>query len=274
MDKINLEALKNYFINKYKCHSIILYGSFSSGDFTEESDIDLLCFSDSIEVNNDTSIFEGRRLDSWINITEDMEKPFDFLHIREGIILLDERNLCTSFMENINDIYNKGPQKLSEEEKDFMKNWLKKMLDRSKKGDIEGDFRYHWMLNDSLEIYFNIKDKWYLGPKKSLKWLYENEKSASPNGVYTAYAYSFEGGATTSFNKIVSIIETSENDKEDILISKDPNVYFNTKTLNEDIEIKWEDDITLIVKVNEENENQAYIKMKADIVKGIKIIYE
>lgn len=34
------------------------------------------------------------------------------------------------------------------------------------------------MLNDSLEIYFNIRDRWYLGPKKSLQWLLDNDKEA------------------------------------------------------------------------------------------------
>lgn len=50
------------------------------------------------------------------------------------------------------------------------------MYRRALKGDIEGDFRYHWLLVDSLEMYFNIKGIWFLGPKKSLSWLYENER--------------------------------------------------------------------------------------------------
>ena len=34
------------------------------------------------------------------------------------------------------------------------------------------------MLTDALEIYFDIKGVWYLGPKKSLQWLDENDKEA------------------------------------------------------------------------------------------------
>ena len=52
------------------------------------------------------------------------------------------------------------------------------MQNRSLKRDIEGDFRYHWMLNDSLEIYFKIINHWYLGPKKSLQWLKVNDPKA------------------------------------------------------------------------------------------------
>ncbi|MEH7459827.1 hypothetical protein V7183_22245 [Bacillus sp. JJ1127] len=47
---------------------------------------------------------------------------------------------------------------------------------RAQKGDVEGNYRYHWLLVDSLSIYFSLKDIWYLGPKQSLKWLYENER--------------------------------------------------------------------------------------------------
>jgi hypothetical protein len=49
------------------------------------------------------------------------------------------------------------------------------MLRRSQKGDPEGNYRFHWMLKDSLEIYFNVKGLWYSGPKKSLEWLKQND---------------------------------------------------------------------------------------------------
>ena len=34
-------SVKEYLMKEYDCHSIILYGSFANGDYTEESDIDL-----------------------------------------------------------------------------------------------------------------------------------------------------------------------------------------------------------------------------------------
>jgi hypothetical protein len=49
------------------------------------------------------------------------------------------------------------------------------MLKRSQKNDFEGNYRFHWMLKDSLEIYFNLRGLWYLGPKKSLEWLKQND---------------------------------------------------------------------------------------------------
>lgn len=173
-----IHSIKEYLIKKYDCHSIILYGSFANGDYTEESDIDLVCFCDNPTKKNDTSIINGRRLDAWIYKTEIMNSCTEFLHVIGGKIVLDERNLCTNFLNDIDKLFKNGPEKLSPEKKEFLKSWLQKMLKRAKKGDIEGNFRYHWMLNDSLEIYFNIKDRWYLGPKKSLQWLLENDKEA------------------------------------------------------------------------------------------------
>jgi predicted nucleotidyltransferase len=171
-------SIKEYLIKKYGCHSIILYGSFANGDYSDESDIDLLCFCDDLEKENDMTEFNNRRLDAWIYKTEMINNCTDFLHVRGGKILLDEKNLCTGLLNNIDKQFITGPRQLSLEEKDFLKSWLQKMLKRAEKGDIEGNFRYHWMLTDTLEIYFNIKGKWYLGPKKSLEWLNINDKTA------------------------------------------------------------------------------------------------
>jgi len=101
-----------------------------------------------------------------------------FIHVRGGKVIFDERNMCNDFLKKIDEQFMKGPEQLTSEKKDFLKKWLGKMLKRAKKGDIEGNFRYHWLLTDALEIYFNFKGVWYLGPKKSLKWLYENDKAA------------------------------------------------------------------------------------------------
>lgn len=52
------------------------------------------------------------------------------------------------------------------------------MLNRARKSDVEGNFRYHWLLVDSLEIYFRVKGIRYLGPKKSLIHLKNNDAIA------------------------------------------------------------------------------------------------
>ena len=75
-------------------------------------------------------------------------------------------------------ILNDGPKKLSKEEKEFLKGWLRNEKDTQLAYLDAGDYRFHWMLKDSLEIYFELKGLWYLGPKKAINWLNENDEIA------------------------------------------------------------------------------------------------
>lgn len=50
---------------------------------------------------------------------------------------------------------------------------MESMFERVKRGDCEGLFRWHWVLIDSLEIFFDIMHHPYFGPKKTLKWMEE-----------------------------------------------------------------------------------------------------
>jgi hypothetical protein len=177
-EKVLLDKVTAYIKQKYNCHTIILYGSYSTGDYTEESDLDIVCFSDGTDDNNDVELFEGKQLDVWIYSTDKMYNPEQFLRVNKGNILLNDKGFAGKFLSEIENIFNKGPKKLSKEEKEFYKGWLRKMYLRSKKNDIEGNYRFHWMLKDSLEIYFELKGLWYLGPKKAFNWLRENDEIA------------------------------------------------------------------------------------------------
>lgn len=112
MDQDFIEHIRNYMIDKYNCHSIIIYGSYANGDFTDESDVDVVCFCDEIEEHNDTSFMGHRQLDAWIYRTEKMKDVEEFLHVRDGQVLFDRNGLCNDFLEKINEVYNKGPKPL------------------------------------------------------------------------------------------------------------------------------------------------------------------
>jgi hypothetical protein len=100
------------------------------------------------------------------------------LRVNKGKVLLNDKGLADKFLTQIENIFDSGPKKLSNQEKEFLKGWLRKMYLRSNKNDIEGHYRFHWMLKDSLEIYFELKGLWYLGPKKAISWLSENDEVA------------------------------------------------------------------------------------------------
>lgn len=107
-----------------------------------------------------------------------MNDPEQFLHIRNGMLLKDERGLGRKLLEEIEQLYIKGPEPIKNEEIEFLKNWLAKMVKRALRGDSEGNYRLHWLLKDSLEIYFKIRNRWYLGPEKSIQWLQEHDQRA------------------------------------------------------------------------------------------------
>ena len=52
------------------------------------------------------------------------------------------------------------------------------MLGRIKKGDVEGNYRRHWLLYQLLDDYFYLRRLWYLGPKESFTWLKTNDPPA------------------------------------------------------------------------------------------------
>lgn len=178
MDKELLLIKVQAHLEKYNCHTYILYGSYSSGDYTEESDIDIVSFADDAEETNHVEYVEGKQLDLWIYNTSKMAEPEQFLRINNGTILLDEKGMARKFLLEIQKIVDKGPEKLSSSQKDFLKSWLRKMYRRAQKNDLEGNYRLHWMLKDSLEIYFEFKGEWYPGPKKAFAWLLEHDEAA------------------------------------------------------------------------------------------------
>ncbi|PEF16000.1 nucleotidyltransferase domain-containing protein [Bacillus cereus] len=165
------DKIRKYLVSKYQCHSVIVYGSYANGDYSEDSDIDLLCFTDVPTHSNDINILQEKQLDAWIYPTEKIRDITDFLRIQNGYSILDERGLCANFLNQIQELYQQGPEPLQDTQKEFLREWLNKMLKRSERGDIEGNFRFHWLLVDSLEIYCNLHDTWYFGPKRTLKWM-------------------------------------------------------------------------------------------------------
>lgn len=178
MTEYLIKALANYLQSKYHCHSIICYGSLVTGDFTEESDIDAVCFCDQPQVQNDNSHFGDHLLDVWIYDTAEMYNSDAFLHLHNGLIILDEQGQSRKLMGRIEEIYKRGPSPLSEPETMFLKNWLSKMLLRTIKGDVEGNYRLHMLLTDCLESYFKLRNIWYQGPKQALQWLQAYDANA------------------------------------------------------------------------------------------------
>lgn len=173
-----LEELTTYLIERHHCHTIILYGSFSTGNYTSESDVDIVAFADSFREKNDTTILLNKQLDAWIYPTKMHRHADQFLQLHESEVILDDRNLASKLLSDVDRLIDRGPGEISTDEKKFLIAWLWKMESRARKNDIEGNYRRNWLLVDSLEIYFQLKGIWFFGPKKSLAWIRENDTIA------------------------------------------------------------------------------------------------
>ena len=117
---------------------------------------------------HDTSVIGNTVLDVFVYPRETFQSSFElanFVQIFDGNIVLDKTGDAERLIKNVNAYLDSIPNKTSEEIQQEV-DWCKKMLARSSRGDAEGFYRWHWLLIDSLEIYFEIKHQPYHGPKK------------------------------------------------------------------------------------------------------------
>lgn len=179
-----MEYIIKYLTEKYKPEGIICYGSFSDGTNDEKSDFDALVIAEGKEQGHDGSTVNGVLLDVFLNSPEYIKKgpsPESYLQLYDGKILLDKNGLCAQLLKSVREYVDEKAGKSAEELEQEV-GWCEKMLRRAIRGDAEGCYRLHWLLVDSLEIYFDITGKFYFGPKKSLR-LMEKENTEA-NSLY------------------------------------------------------------------------------------------
>lgn len=102
---------------------------------------------------------------------------------------MDTEGLGLAVQNRVRQYFAELPAKLPEEIKTNIR-WCRKMLLRSQRGDVEGMFRWHWLLTESLEIFCDAIGKPYLGPKKSLRRMEREHPEAFR--CYEKALFSFE----------------------------------------------------------------------------------
>lgn len=168
-----MESIIEYLKQKYAPLSIIVYGSYASGTNDASSDFDALVISASHAQCRDTSIVDGVPLDVFIYPAAYFlsgYNPDDFIQVFDGKIIMDSMELAQSLQSRVLKRLESRPGKPKAGIQADV-DWCAKMLKRASRGDTEGMYRWHWLLTDSLEIYCDIMQHPYLGPKKALHWL-------------------------------------------------------------------------------------------------------
>ena len=174
---ILLEQILKYIQQKYAPLSIILYGSYADGTNNLNSDFDALVITSDHEQFHDTSFVDGIPLDVFVYPSDFFDREYaceDFVQIHDGRILKDSNGIGNALLEKIQ-AYLRSRTVKSSSEIQASVDWCVKMLERTKRGDCEGMFRWHWVLIDSLEIFCDVMQHPYLGPKKALKWMEETQ---------------------------------------------------------------------------------------------------
>lgn len=199
-----------YLINEYNPSSIIIYGSFADETNDERSDFDALVISNDSYKKHDDSVIDTTELDVFIYskgyfLDKDKYDVREFLQIQNGLLLLDRDGMGAKLLQDVESYITKyEPKSITEKQTEI--SWCKKMLQRIERGNTEGLYRWHWLLVDSLEIYFDLKDQMYLGPKKSLDLLYRYDKKG-----FEIYNEALSIREVNSLRKWIHYLEQSAN---------------------------------------------------------------
>lgn len=175
-----MNKIIEYIRRNYEPASIIVYGSYADGSNNENSDFDALVISKNQIEMHDVSFVEGIQLDVFVYPFSYFDGEIDcdeFIQIHDGIIAMDTDDIGLKLKHHVLNYIDNFPCKTKEEIRTEVE-WCRKMLLRAKRNDAEGMFRWHWLLTESLEIYCDVMEQRYWGPKKSLRWMAEEQPEA------------------------------------------------------------------------------------------------
>lgn len=176
---VNTEKIMEYLNRTYQPDAVIIYGSFADGSANRNSDFDALVIADGGKTH-DSSVVDGVVLDVFVYPAETFSAEYDpeeFVQVWDGKIVLDEHGIAGRLKEKVLDYIEHMPKKTAAEVAQEVE-WCEKMLLRTVRDDAEGYYRWHWVLCDSLEIYFDILGLHYYGPKKALRLMEKRDAGA------------------------------------------------------------------------------------------------
>ena len=182
--------LSHHLADELGFHTAILYGSHARGDWDPASDIDVMAFRDDAEPTHAAGRWRDLFLDLFVYPSGAEATP-DWLRMHGGRVLFQRSGEGDRVLSAVAALYEAGPSLLDSVAAQTRCLWLEKMLARAVKGDVEGDFRRHWLLSALLEDYCALRGRWYLGPKQALFAL----SRESPREL-AVLAAAFEPGAT------------------------------------------------------------------------------
>lgn len=166
-----MEHILDYLRQTYHPLTILVYGSYANGTNGSGSDFDALVITREQPEFHDTSLVHGVRLDVFGYPKSCFSGDYDcgdFIQIFDGILVEDCEGTGQILLERVRARIAQDTRKTPEELRSAL-DWCNKMLERTRRPDAEGLYRWHWLLADSLEIFCDLTCQPYFGPKKALK---------------------------------------------------------------------------------------------------------
>ncbi len=176
-----MERQLAYLQEKYAPVGLLVYGSWAEGTNGPSSDLDVLVLTENGVAGHDESVVDGVTLDAFIYPASELAggvAPEDFCQVEGGRILLDKTGLLAELKAAV-EAWAAAftPEPLSARRSALA--WCRKMQARALRGDPEGLYRWHWLLTESLQIYFETVGQRWRGPKKALRLLRETDRDAA-----------------------------------------------------------------------------------------------
>jgi len=170
-----VEEAVQYLMGNYSPRAILLYGSFAAGTPTDESDIDVLVFTDHPSNLHDSRVIDGHYLDAWIYPVEKSKDAEAFVHAFPFRVLHDSLGLASDLGAAIEAIRKQKTLILEPAEKQRLEGWITKMLARASQDTAEANYRYRWVLQDLPELYCQFRGRYFDGPVKTLRRMRESD---------------------------------------------------------------------------------------------------
>lgn len=164
---------------KYRCHTIVLYGSRARGSVSSTSDYDVVGVRRRGERTRIAKKQMGFYWDVFVYPEKDLQK-FDGKQMgwRDAKILHQEGTYGSKLLHRLRAFFRKPYKPVPQYEIDILKVWAQKELDRCKARDVQGLYRRAEFQSALIEHYFMVRKKRFSGPKAGFAWLEKNDLPA------------------------------------------------------------------------------------------------
>jgi hypothetical protein len=177
-DAAVLDLLCHQLMSEHALHTVLLYGSRADGSAGPASDYDLAVYGPMAEPFRVARRVNGAYLDIWAYPEAELAASPGAEHLRfRGCRILMKRGVeAEALLARIETRFAQGPAPLPRGEAEARLVWAHKTLARARLGDPEGHYRRFELVQVLLEDYFQRRGLWFLGAKKSLRWLSQQDE--------------------------------------------------------------------------------------------------